>query len=77
MSKLVLPGEIGTLMSLISILDVLTPLCTVPLYSAVYRWTVATFSGSFIILSAVLTVPPQLIFMYDSTINFVTRVQVK
>ncbi|XP_021955493.2 proton-coupled folate transporter [Folsomia candida] len=64
MSKLVLPGEIGTLMSLISILDVLTPLCTVPLYSAVYRWTVATFSGSFIILSAVLTVPPQLIFIW-------------
>ena len=48
-----------------AILESFIPLAINPLYTSVYMWTVDIFSGYVIILSAVFTIPPQLIYLYD------------
>ncbi|OXA52335.1 Proton-coupled folate transporter [Folsomia candida] len=64
LSKLVHRDEIGKLFSLIAVLESFIPLGIIPVYATVYGLTVQTFSGSVIILSAILTIPPQIIYMW-------------
>lgn len=63
LSKLVGRDEIGKLFSLIAVLESFIPLGMNPVYATLYGMTVHTFSGSFIILSALLTIPPQLVYV--------------
>lgn len=71
LSKLVHRDEIGKLFSLIAVLESFIPLGIIPVYATVYGLTVQTFSGSVIILSAILTIPPQIIYMLEYTLFIV------
>lgn len=65
LSKIVDDNEIGKLFSLIAILETLTPLAMDPTYSKLFHFTLKNgyFLGAFFLLSAALTVPPQIIYL--------------
>lgn len=52
LSKAVDPADIGKVFSLTTSLESLTPLFAAPLYTFVYKQTLATFPGAFFLISA-------------------------
>jgi hypothetical protein len=66
LSKISPLKEIGKINSFIAVIDSTTPLWGNPMYSAVYRLTIDSFPGAFFILSAVFTVPPLILFTYET-----------
>lgn len=62
-SKLVPPEELGKVMSLFGVCEALMPLVYGPMYSAVYRATMESMPGAFLLLGGGLTLPAVVIFM--------------
>lgn len=64
LSKLCSPDDFGKMFSFLAVIELLVPLFFDPTYSTIYQHTMDTFPGSVFILSALLTVPPQLVYLY-------------
>ncbi|OXA62353.1 solute carrier family 46 member 3 [Folsomia candida] len=64
LSKTVAPDEIGKLFALLGVLESLIPIGMVPTYAMLYKNTVTIFAGAFFLLSAALTIPAEIIFIY-------------
>ncbi|OXA63563.1 proton-coupled folate transporter [Folsomia candida] len=64
LSKTVAPDEIGKLFALLGVLESLIPIGMVPTYALLYKNTVTVFAGAFFLLSAALTIPAEIIFIY-------------
>lgn len=63
LSKLCPSDDFGKMFSILAIVELLVPLVFDPTYSTIYQHTMDTFPGSVFLLSALMTVPPQLIYM--------------
>ncbi|KAI4466973.1 MFS transporter [Holotrichia oblita] len=63
-SKLVPPEELGKINSLFGVSEALMPLVYGPMYSYVYKRTIDTVPGSFLLLGGFLTTPAILIFLW-------------
>ncbi|GJQ80800.1 hypothetical protein Trydic_g9391 [Trypoxylus dichotomus] len=63
-SKLVPPEELGKINSLFGVSEALMPLVYGPMYSFVYKSTIDTIPGSFLLLGGILTTPAIIIFLW-------------
>lgn len=63
-SKLVPPEELGKINSLFGVSEALMPLLYGPMYSFVYKKTIDTIPGSFLLLGGLLTTPAVIIFLW-------------
>ncbi|KRT78916.1 membrane transporter, partial [Oryctes borbonicus] len=63
-SKLVPPEELGKINSLFGVSEALMPLVYGPMYSFVYKKTIDTVPGSFLLLGGLLTTPAVIIFLW-------------
>jgi hypothetical protein len=68
-SKLTGREEQGRVQSFVASLDALVPVIVNPVYGIIYRNTLDFFPGVFFLVSAGLSIPPLVIFMYV-TISF-------
>lgn len=63
LSKLCPPEDFGKMFSFLAVIELLVPLLFDPTYSTIYEHTMDTFPGGVFLLSAALTVPPQLTYL--------------
>lgn len=63
LSKLCPSDDYGKLFSFLAVIELLVPLFFDPTYSTIYEHTIESFPGCVFLLSAALTIPPQLIYM--------------
>jgi len=68
LSKAVRPEEVGQMYALLGVLESLAPVVMVPVYAMVYQNTATVFAGAFFFLSAGLTLPAEIIFLYRPSI---------
>ncbi|KAG4074975.1 hypothetical protein HA402_014554 [Bradysia odoriphaga] len=64
LSKLCPPEDFGKMFSLLAVIELLVPLVFDPTYITIYQHTMDIYPGSVFFLSALMTVPPQLIYIF-------------
>ncbi|KAG6463042.1 hypothetical protein O3G_MSEX013622 [Manduca sexta] len=63
-TKLMSPYELGKATSLLVLIENLTPLMYVPIYTKIYTATMDTLPGAIYLFGAAMTIPGLLIFIY-------------
>jgi hypothetical protein len=71
LSKTVESNEVGKLFALLGVIESLLPLAIVPSYAMLYKTTATFFPGAIFILSAVLTIPAEVIFLQAIKSNII------
>lgn len=64
LSKSVPKADVGKVIGLMSILDIIAPLVVIPIYNLIYKNTLTTFPGGAFLFSVGITLPAMAIFLY-------------